>query len=175
MMGKLYERPGELTLHTVPYSNSMYTHVDRGDANFLASPRDQHKLHDGLKGHNVARVKIICTTFYILHWIPLFFRDIQTLLQGKWGSFYDNKLWNLFSHKSRIIWVMKVAVLSEALQSHLFILQQENISENHNENILIIAERDWIQFSVKNIPRPAISSLVGGAQLSPLYKPSSEV
>ena len=144
MMGKLYERPGKLTLHTA-YCSILQLHVytcGERRCKFPCITEGPAQIAWWIEGHNVARVKIICTSFYILHWILLFFRDIQTLLQGKLGSFYDNKLWNLFSHKSRIIWVMKVAVLSEALQSHLFILQQENISENHNENILIIAERE---------------------------------
>ena len=51
---------------------------------------------------------------------------------------------------------MKVAALLEALESHLFILQQkDDISENHDrqgEGKYLDYHRDWIQLSVKNIP-----------------------
>ena len=51
---------------------------------------------------------------------------------------------------------MKVAALLEALESHLFILQQkDDISENHDRQgggKYLDYRRDRIQFSVKNIP-----------------------
>ena len=44
-----------------------------------------------------------------------------------------------------------------------------------NTTSLLSQDRDWIQFSDKNIPPVAISSPLGGAQLTPYQPSSSEV